>query len=61
MKPSDPELLQTVAPRPENTAPDLTPAYQGIVLPEAGAPATTFGSGAGGPTKTQPPTQDGQE
>jgi hypothetical protein len=57
MKLSDPDLMQTVAPRPANPTPDLTPAYQGIVLPETGAPAAAFGSGAGGPTKTTPPAE----
>jgi hypothetical protein len=57
MKLSDPDLMQTVAPRPANPTPDLTPAYQGIVLPETGAPTAAFGSGAGGPTKTTPPAE----
>lgn len=56
MKPTDPELMRAAAPiRP--AAPDLTPSYQGVVLPETGAPAaaSTFGNGEGGPTDTTPP------
>jgi hypothetical protein len=60
MKQGDPELMQTAAPRPAKVEPDLTPAYQGIVLPETGAPSPAFG-GAGGPTRTTPPAEGSQE
>ena len=54
MRQTDPELMRAASPPPAAT--DLTPAYQGVVLPETGAPsAPAFGNGAGGPTKTTPP------
>jgi hypothetical protein len=53
MQSSDPELMQTAAPR--------QPAFQqgGVILPEAGAPGT-FG-GEGGPTRTTPPAPSKDE
>lgn len=52
---SDPDVVRVAAP-PRVPTPDLAPAYQGVVLPEAGAPAShSFGDGAGGPTKAVPP------
>lgn len=59
MKPSDADVVSVAAP-PAAPAVDLTPAYQGVVLPEAGAPGPAFG-GAGGPTKTRPPAGETQE
>jgi hypothetical protein len=56
MQAADPDVVRVAAP-PRAAAPDLTPAYQGIVLPEAGGPGTAFGGGAGGPTRTTPPAE----
>lgn len=55
MQVSDPDVVRVAAPPARATTPDLTPAYQGVVLPEAGAPGAAFGGGAGGPTRTTPP------
>jgi hypothetical protein len=49
-----------VAAPPAPAVPDLSAPYQGVVLPEAGAPGPAFG-GAGGPTKTIPPAGETQE
>jgi hypothetical protein len=59
MQAGDPDVVRVAAP-PARAVPDLTPAYQGVVLPEAGAPGAAFG-GAGGPTKTTPPAGETQE
>lgn len=56
MQASDPDLMRVSAPpRAPTPTPDLTPAIQGVVLPEAGAPGPAFGGGAGGPTRDTPP------
>jgi hypothetical protein len=59
MQASDPDVVRVAAP-PAPAVPNLTPAYQGVVLPEAGAPGAAFG-GAGGPTKTTPPAGETPE
>lgn len=59
MQAGDPDVVRVAAP-PATPVPDLRPAYQGVVLPEAGAPGTAFG-GAGGPTKTTPPAGETEE
>ena len=59
MQASDPDVVRVASP-PVPAVPDLAPAYQGVVLPEAGAPGPAFG-GAGGPTKTIPPAAEPQE
>jgi hypothetical protein len=56
MQAGDADVVRVAAP-PRAAAPDLTPAYQGVVLPEAGAPGAAFGGGAGGPTRTTPPVE----
>lgn len=55
VSPNDPDVVRVAAPPRAKNGPDLTPAYQGVVLPEAGAPTHSFGDGAGGPTTTVPP------
>jgi hypothetical protein len=54
MQASDPDVVRVASPPP---AANLTPAYQGVVLPEAGAPQHSFGDGAGGPTRATPPAE----
>jgi hypothetical protein len=60
MQASDPDVVRVAAPPAPAVAPNLAPAYQGVVLPEAGAPGAAFG-GAGGPTKTTPPAGETEE
>jgi hypothetical protein len=60
MQASDPDVVRVAAPPAPAVAPNLAPAYQGVVLPEAGAPGAAFG-GAGGPTKTTPPAGEAEE
>lgn len=55
MQAGDPDVVRVAAPPTRAATPNLTPAYQGVVLPEAGAPGAAFGGGAGGPTRTTPP------
>lgn len=55
MHASDPDVVRVASPPP---ATNLTPAYQGVVLPEAGAPQHSFGDGAGGPTRVTPPSDE---
>lgn len=60
MKTTDPELMRATAPHVP-PAVDLTPAYQGVVLPDIDAPkAPAFRSGEGGPTKATPPANAAQ-
>lgn len=59
MQASDPDVVRVASP-PAPAVPDLAPVYQGVVLPETGAPGPAFG-GAGGPTKTIPPADEAQE
>ena len=59
MQAGDPDVVRVAAP-PAPVVPDLAPVYQGVVLPEAGAPGPAFG-GAGGPTKTIPLAGEEQE
>lgn len=54
MHAADPDVVRVASPpAPSN----LTPAYQGVVLPESGAPQHTFSDGAGGPTRATPPSE----
>jgi hypothetical protein len=60
MKTTDPELTRATAPHVP-PAVDLTPAYQGVVLPDTDASkAPAFRSGEGGPTKAMPPADASQ-
>jgi hypothetical protein len=60
MQAGDPDVVRVAAPPAPAVAPNLAPAYQGVVLPEVGAPGAAFG-GAGGPTKATPPAGEPEE